>query len=212
MARVTPPMNSQGLFILRSPFVAKGTVVYHVGAHRNFEDIIAAGIDPLSLVYTPVNLGQAEYDADKLEGATIITLYSATEKPLHVPDTYIESYPNMGVIPHSWLVAAISCGMLPDTYSTSALELALKEVVSDHTGIEGEVFITRAPVTEAITQEQYVQNLNARQAAIKTRTSTYAENIRLAAELENSRESEQRLIELVEQLQERIEELEGLNP
>lgn len=212
MARITPPMDSQGLFILRSPFVAKGTVAYHVAAHRKFEDLIAAGIDPLKLVYEPNRLGQAEYDSDKLAGATIVTLYSATEKPLHVPDTYIDSYPNMGVIAHSWVVASIDCGMLPDIYQTSALELAIKEAVSDHTGIEAQVFISRAPVTEAISQEQYVQNLNARNAAIKTRTSTYAENIRLLGLLDNSRQSEQRMIELIEQLNARIAELEGSNP
>lgn len=212
MARVTPPMNSVGLFILRAPYRATATVAYKVDAHRNFKDIIDQKIDPMDLVYRPVGLDETAYASDQAAGAVIVTLTSATESPIHVPDTYIESYPDMGVVPHSWVVVSASCGMLPDMYDTTALQQAVSDAISEHVGVPAQVFVARAPVTSAITQEQYVQDLNARNAAIKNRTSVYAENLRLINDLANSRANEAALMELVEQLQARIEELEGTPP
>ena len=212
MAKITPPMEVEGLYILRLPFKATPTVAYRVKAHRSFDDLIAQGEDPMELVYKPAGLDETKYAEDKAAGAFIISLFSKTEKPIHVPDTYIESYPDMGVIPHDWIVVSASCGMLPSTYDTTAMKQAVSDAISEHVGIPAEVFIGRAPVTSAITQAQYVQNLNARTAAIKNRDSTYAENIRLANELENQRADNSTLLELVEQLQARIAELEGTPP
>lgn len=212
MAKVTPPMEAKGLFILRLPFKATPTVAYWVGAHRSFDDLIAQGEDPMELVYTPVGLDAAAYAADKAAGAYILTLFSATEKPIHVPDTYVESYPDMGVIPHSWMVVSASCGMLPDTYDTAALTQAVSDAITEHCGIPAQVFVARAPVTSAITQAQYVQNLNARQAAITNRDSVYATNLALTTALANERANSATLIELIEQLQARIAELEGTPP
>lgn len=212
MARITPPMDIEGLFVLRHPFVATPNVEYKVKAHRKFVDIINQGLDPMALVYTPVGLTEADYAADDLAGATIISLHSATEKVIHVPDTYIDSYPDMGVIPHSWVVVSVSAGMLPDVYATDALEDVLKTAVSDHTGVDATVFVSRAPVLTAITQEQYAQNLAIRTAAIKNRNTTYSENIRLAGVVDTLTQANQELIELVESLQARIEELEGVSP
>lgn len=212
MAHVIPPPGTKGLFLLRSPFATVEGLVYHVSAQRSFEDLIRRGIDPIELVYKPVGLGEAEYTADSESGAYVITLLTPSDKAIFVPDTYIDSYPDMGVIPHSWVVVSASCGMLPDTYPTEALEQAMKEVISDHTGVEANVFISRAPVTQAITQEQYVQNVAARNAAIKTRVSTYAENIALKKRNDDLEASELELLSLIEALQAEIEELKGTPP
>lgn len=175
MARVTPPMYAKGLFQLREPFVATSTVQYTVSAIRTFEEIRAKGDDPLALVYLPKSLTQADYQADVAQGAAVITLLSATEKPLYVPDTYILSYPNMGVVPYSWLVASLSLGMLPDSYDTSLLEEKLKGVVSDFIGVQPTVNIGRAATNRAVTDDEHVQLTATRQAAIKARDTDYAQ-------------------------------------
>lgn len=212
MARITPPMEVEGLFILRSPFKATPTVAYRVKAHRSFEDLIDQGEDPMELVYKPAGLDETKYAEDKAAGAFVVSLFSKTEKVIHVPDTYIESYPDMGIVPHSWMTCCASLGMLPDTYDTTALAQAVSDAISEHVGVPAEMFIARAPVTSAVTQTQYVQNLNARQAAIRNRDSTYAENLKLTKDLETERANNATLLELVEQLQARIAELEGTPP
>lgn len=201
MPRVTPPLNSRGLFILRLPFAASATTVYHVSAQRLFDEIIASKLDPVKLIYEPVGLGDPEYQADIAAGAAIITLISDTGKTMYVPDTYIESYPDMGTVPHSWVVCGISCGMLPDIYDTTALTTAVKEAVSNYTGIQSTVTINRAPVTDAITQTQFVQNTMARNAAITNQSTTYADNLQYAAQVAALKDANAKLIEMVEALQ-----------
>lgn len=212
MARITPPMNAKGLFSLRLPFAASPTTVYRVSAIRNFEQMVSEGDDPVSLIYTPVGLDNAAYQADLAAGASVIVLMSDTLKPIYVPDTYIDSYPNMGVVPHSWVVASISLGILPDTYDLTRLMQAIKTAVSDDIGVEPTVNIAVAPTTDAITQEQYVQNLNARNAAIKNRSTVYAELLKARAENTNLKQSQNQLFDMIEQLQARIDELEGSAP
>lgn len=212
MANVIPPPGASGLFLLRVPFVANSNIVYHVAAIRSFEDLISRGIDPVALVYTPVGLTDAAYQEDLAAGALVISLLSPTTKPLYVPTTYIDSYPNMGTVPHSWIVATISCGMQADAYDTTRLAQAIQRAVSDDTGVESIVTFARAPTADAITQEQYVANLNARNAAIKNRSTTYADLLASQAREANLRQSNTALLDMIEQLQQRIDELEGSAP
>jgi len=201
MARITPPVGVTGLFILRAPFVAVATVAYHTGADRTFEEMISRGLDPVKMVYEPVGLTDTEYQADVAAGAHVITLLSETQKPLYVPDTYIESYPNMGVVPHSWVVLTVSMGMLPDSYDLTRAVNAVKRAVSDDTGVESDVTIATAPVTQAITQEQYVENTAARNAAIVNRSTDYTDKLALQAQVDQLKQQNQELIAMIEQLQ-----------
>lgn len=212
MAAVTPPIGSQGLFILREPFVTNSKLTYRVAAIRSFEELVSRGIDPVELVYTPVGLSSVEYRNDAQNKALIITLMSDTEKPIYVPNTYIDAYPDMAVVPHSHMVLTCSLGVLPDTYDTTRIQQAVKQAVSDDTGVEPTVFIAVAPLTEAITQTQYIQNLNVRQAAIKNRQTTYSKLLAAQSEIADLKQSEKSLLEIIDQLQERIVELEGKAP
>jgi len=171
--RITPPMNAKGLFLLAAPFVAKEDVTYMVSAIRTFEEIRADKEEPLDLVYRPVGLGETEYQADIAAGAQIIALLSSTEKPIYVPDTYILSYPNMGVVPYSWLVLSCSLGPLPDSYDPSVAIQTIQQELSDHTGVQDiTVNVGRATYTDTITDDMHVQLTIARQAAI-TNNDTY---------------------------------------
>lgn len=201
MARVTPPLSTYGIFTLRAPFVADGTIAYRVGAIRTFDSIVSQGIDPVKLVYTPAGLGSVEYQEDKLAGAAIVTLLSATQDPLHVPDTYIVQFPNVAISPHSWMVASISLGMLPDTYDLTRVKAAIAAAVVADVGVEAEVRVSSVPVTQAITYDQYQQNLAARQAAITNTSTDFADKQALMAELSKLRLLNAQYIEMIEQLQ-----------
>lgn len=201
MARITPPLNSKGLFVLRAPFHAVATVAYRVGAIRTFEELISRGIDPVKLVYQPAGLDDAEYQADKIAGAAVVTLLSDSTKPLYVPDTYVESYPNMGVVPHSHVVMVMSLGILPDTYDTTRAVQAVQTAISEYIGVEPTVSIATQPTTDAITQEQYVQNLAARNAAIANRSTDFVDKLQLQAQNEQLKLQNAELIAMIEQLQ-----------
>lgn len=200
MARLTPPINTRGLFQLRSPFTTAPNIVYTVGAHYTFRDLIVRNVDPMKVVYTPRGLTEAHYQQDQLAGAIIVALLSPTQNPIYVPDTYIESYPNMGVVPHSWVVLTASLGMLQDNYDLTRARNAVATALEDDIGVMAQVLVSVAPVTEAITQEQYIQNLAARQAAVRNRSSDFADKQTLLAELERVKQQNQDLMLMVQQL------------
>lgn len=201
MSRITPPINTKGVFLLREPYAASPTTVYTVAAIRSPAEMISQGDNPLEMAYKSVNLSQVEYQADLLEGVLILTLLAEGKSPLYVPDTYIDSYPDMAVVPHSHMVAVISLGMLPDTYDTAAAEQAITTAVSDYTGVEVTVTMAKAPTVDAVTQEQYVQNLQARQAAVKNRKSTYADKLELQKLVDVQQEEILRLLSIIENME-----------
>lgn len=205
MARVTPPLKAKGVFQLRAPFVADPKVAYTVQAIRTFEEIRVRGTDPMTLVYTPVGLTAAAYESDKLEGAVIITLMSATGAPMYVPDTYIESYPDMGNVNYSWLVCSVSLGPLPDAFDTSLLQQQIKSAVSDHIGVEPVVNIGKAALTEVVSSQTHAQLVAARNGAIKVRDTDRARALRAEALVQSQLERIQVLEQMVQRLQQAAE-------
>lgn len=183
MARLTPGIGIHGAFLLKAPFTTEPDLEYTVKALRSFAEIKARNNDPLKLVYVPVGLSQADMQLDVNEGAIIVVLSTTTGVLLYVPDTYIISYPHMGAVPYSHLIASVSLGMLPDSLDVTNIKQVIASAVSDYIGVEAEVFITRGEVTDMITEDRHVQLTISREAAIKTRETDRAKALRLAAEL-----------------------------
>lgn len=201
MVGIVPPIGTKGIFSLIEPFVASPSLSYEVHAIRTFKDLIARGVDPMKVVYEPVGLTAQDYANDLGDQALIITLFNPTVDPIYVPSTWIGSYPDMGVVPHQWVVASVSCGMLPESYDTQRIREAISQAVSDYTGVETTVHMTLAPVDGAITEAQYAQNLAARQAAIRNRSTAYADKLALQQQVEVMSQTISDLIQIIETLQ-----------
>jgi hypothetical protein len=204
MSRITPPLRSKGIFSLRSPFVAKPGVAYTVQAIRTFEEIRARGSDVLELVYSPVGLSKSYYEADLAAGAVIVTLMAATEKPIYVPDTYIESYPDMGNIDYQWLIASISLGSLPSNFDTSLLKSQIENVVAGFIGVRGTCNIGLGALTESVSSETHAQLVAARKGAITMNNTDRARALKaeavIAKQLIRIQELEAYALELIEQI------------
>jgi hypothetical protein len=166
MARITPPLRIKGVFSLRAPFSAKPGVAYTVQAIRSFEEIRARNSDPMTLVYGPAGLLKVHYDEDVAAGAAIVTLMSASEAPIYVPDTYIDSYPDMGNIEYSHLIASVSLGPLPSTFDTTLLKSQIANVVAGTIGVAPTVHIGVAALNELVSSETHAQLVAARKGAI----------------------------------------------
>jgi hypothetical protein len=183
MARLTPGLGIKGAFLLRPPFKTVADLEYTVTAQRSFAEIRARNGDPQKIVYDPVNLSAGAMQADIDEGAAIIVLATRTGELLYVPDTYIESYPYMGSIPYSHLIASASLGMIPDSQDVTQIQQVIASAISDYIGVEATVFITRGEISDSITEDRHVQLTISRQEAIKTRETDRAAALRLTAEL-----------------------------
>lgn len=198
MARITPPLDAKGLFKVRSPYTVSPVGIYWVGAQRTFEELIAAKIDPLTQVYKPVGMGQSDYNQDVIDGAKVITLLSYIRSPLHIPDTYILEYPNMSLVPHSWVVLTISCGILPDTYDLTRMMQTVSDAVSEYTGVSVVVTPMVAPTTDSVTEVAYEEARAAREAAIVNKSTDFADKLALQAQLAVANQHIQDLTDVIE--------------
>lgn len=196
MARLTPGPGIKGAFLLRLPFKTVVDLEYTVTAVRSFAEIRARNSDPQKLIYDVVGLDAAAMQADINEGASIIVLATRTGELMYVPDTYIESYPYMGSIPYSHLIASASLGMIPDSLDTTQIEQVIASAISDFIGVQPTVFITRGEISDVITEERHVQLTISRQEAVKNRETDRAAVLRLTAQLQaaNDRIAEYELI------------------
>lgn len=185
----TPPIGVEGTFGIRTPFTLPNKLL-KVTAHRTFSDLIASGVDPLEQLYLPVGLTTTDYQNDAAtEGVMVVVFVDTDGIPYHIPNTYIETYPEAAIVPHDWVVAHVSLGTLPQTYDLASAAIAIKESVSDYTGVEPNVYFSKKPTSDVITEPVAKQFEDIRQAAIVNRESSYYrlqqaldENARLRAE------------------------------
>lgn len=188
MARLTPAPGIKGAFLLRYPFTTQPDIEYTVTALRSFAEIRARDLDPLKLVYTPVNLDAGAMASDVAEGAYIVVLSTKQGELIYVPDTYIESYPFMGSIPYSYLIVSYSLGMIPDNMDVELLKQVGASAISDYIGVEPTAFITRGEVSDIITEERHVQLTISREQAVKNRETDRAKALRLTNELQAAKQ------------------------
>ena len=183
MARKTPPMAVSGAFILREPFSVDTNSTHTVIALRTFAELVARNQDPLRLVYQPVGLGQTAYNEDKAEGALVVCLRDKTGNLVYVPDTYIDSFPNMGSVPYSRLIIGVSMGMWPDYRDLDDVLQAIRESVASKIGVTPELSVTRGIATDSVSEEQHAQLTAARQNSVEENETDTAKIIRLSDEI-----------------------------
>jgi hypothetical protein len=200
MARLTPGLGIKGAFLLKEPFTTQADLEYSVTALRSFAEIRARREDPVELIYTPVGLTESDMNNDIAQGAQIVVLSTNAGVLTYVPDTYVLSYPSMGSIPYSHLIASASLGMLPDDYDTAAIEQTMASALSDHIGVEPEVFITRGAVSDQVTEDMHVQLTISREAAITNRETDRAAVIRLEALVASQQDTITQYETIIEQL------------
>lgn len=183
MARKTPNPGISGAFILREPFTLSADTTYTVIALRSFEELIARGQNPLTLVYSPVDLTQSAYNADKVEGALVVCLRDKSGNLIYVPDTYIESYPNMGSVAYSRLVVGVSMGMWPDDRDMTDVLQAIRESVAAKIGVNPVVSLTRAVATDYVSETRHAQLISTRQNSQTENETDTAKIIRLSDQI-----------------------------
>jgi hypothetical protein len=150
-------------------------------------------------VYLKHNLTEREYNRDLDAGALLVTLMSETQPPIFVPDTYIESYPNLSDVVYNHVVLTVSLGSVPDFLNFDFLKAQMAALVSDVIGVTPEVQLARAISSGIVTPEQHEAMEVGRQAAIKLRTTDRAKNVELQNKCTRLEEQNKILVELLQQ-------------
>lgn len=196
----TPAIGMSGVFSLIPPFNISQEKVYKVEGHRTFSEIISSGEDPIALIYEPVGLTVDDYREDAaLSGIVVLVLVNEEGDRVLVPNKYLVDYPNTSIVPHEWVVATTSLGVLPVGFDFQRLRDAIVESISDYTGVEASVYFVRKKTSTVVTQAEADQLATVRQAAIKYRETSYADKLALQQRVATLQQEVNDLIEIINQ-------------
>lgn len=151
--RITPTINTVGVFKVEKPFFVESKRVYEVVAIREFDDIWLQGGDVYEEYYKPNGLSEEIYERDVKLGATIVTLKSKVGN-VYIPDTFIESFPKLGYLNYKHVILSVDIGAVSDDINLDALIADLKELASKHVGVTAKVKKHTAPTANALTRDE----------------------------------------------------------
>lgn len=170
--RITPLMSSKGIFEVSPPFRLRTKRVYEVVAIRELDDLWSEGIDVYETFYKPYNISDSDYKQDVGLKAAIISLLGE-EGVIHVPDTYILSYPESALANYQHVVLSVSLGAINKNLNLDALKNDISELVSKVLGVEPKVNFHAAPVKEALTVKEANNLEKVRQGNVQNTESNY---------------------------------------
>lgn len=175
MANNTPALNATGSYKLKSPFTLNESAVYVAESINGFEALAEQGIDIYETLYRPNGLSAEIYDQDALDGINIVTLMSKTEATVHVPSSYILSFPSTGAIPYSQTILSFDIGAVPDILNLDVLMADVKEKIAAAVGTNVRSNIHLLPVLDEVDYTAHQQLENARYAAMELNDSYYVQ-------------------------------------
>lgn len=161
------PVNTTGLFKVKTPFTLSETVIYTVEASRTFPDLVRQNIDVYNEYYQPVGLSREEYLADANVSASILTFKSRDGQVAYIPDTYLESYPGLSGITYQRNVMVIDLALVPDYVNVSAMTKDVSDILTHTLGIDPKVEVTTLEYEGKVTEEQHLQMEAARKNKIR---------------------------------------------
>jgi hypothetical protein len=184
--KMTPQVGTRGIYQLKSPYVALPTKTYTCYAIRSFKDIYELGEDVYTKYYTPHSIDEVTFESDVDENASIITLMSEDNETIYVPDTYILSFPDMGIVNYQRVILSIDFGMLPDYLDLDYVRDQLSTSGSEVIGKNPDIDLHIAPTTGVVTSDEH-QTLEASRLANvefrKTTHANYLEQLKISSDL-----------------------------
>lgn len=199
--RRTPAIYARGTYELVSPWEIPTPVqAYTCIAIRSFDELSAMGVDAFSDYYEPMGISRDKFELDEAEGATIVTLVSEDQAIyIHVPDTYILSYPDADQVAYSDIVLQVRMTKVPAWLDLGPIEQHLLEYVNAQVGnVNNTVASAVFPRTEKVTVDESVAIENARQANVTDQDTDYVKLQTALAEKQDLQDQVAVLMQILE--------------
>lgn len=172
--RKTPALYASGKYVLSAPFVANPAKTYTCMAIRSFTDVTLLHEDVFVTYYQQYGITESEYELDVAAKVSIVTLMSESGEVIYVPDSHIESYPDISNIPYSRIVLSVDLGALPDVLGLDFLITQLQNAASAVIGVASPTVLThKVPTTGFISAQDHASAEAARVAGITAVKSDY---------------------------------------
>ncbi len=201
MLGLLPPLGTRGSFTVGSPFTLNDDYVYTCSAHRSLNQMVRNGDDPLQTIYLDNGLTEADFNLALQTDVFIVTLITEMLAPINIPSSHITSYDNGSYVDHQFVVVTAACGLLPTTFDKTRIKESVQSALFEYTGIAGEVYVVVKDTDKRVSEAEAEAAANARQAAIEYNSNNFKDKLTLAAENQRLRDENQRLIEVIEGLQ-----------
>lgn len=184
--RRTPSLYASGKYVLRTPFVANADRSYTCMAIRSFNDIYELKEDVFTKYYESNGLSDIIFNEDKEARVCIVTLMSEDAQVIYVPDSYIESYPDVSNVLYSRIILSVDLGALPDKLNLDFLNTQISNIVGDVIGVAAPgILVHKAPTTGFISAEAHADLEEARTAAITLIETDYAKVLQLQTQVDS---------------------------
>lgn len=135
---IIPELGAKGVYSFKAPYdsLANKQTEYECMAVGKITDALASGENVFLKYYAPYNLGQSEYESDIRDGVTLISLRSALGQFLHIPNSYLNSYPDASGVRYRVMALAVDLGAVADTFNLDIIIGEIKVLVNARIGID----------------------------------------------------------------------------
>lgn len=198
--RKTPSLYASGKWVLTAPYVADPSKTYTCMAIRSFSDITVLHEDVFINYYEPLGIAEAQYLQDDAAKVCIVTIMSESGEVIYVPDSYIESYPDISNTLYSHIVLSISLGALPDKLGLDFLKAQLENACGDVLGVTPDVLVHKSPSTGFVSAQDHANNEAARIAGITLVKSDYTRMLELQAQVATQQQTISVLVQRLQDL------------
>ena len=186
-----PVVNAKGRFTLKSPFIAKNTVVYTVIAVRKISDLYLKGEDVYVDYYKSaglengVNLNGEVFDFNEevKSKPVIVTLEGTDGTIIYVPSTYILSSPTSGDVTYSRLILSVDLGAVPDNVPVDNVMGDVEDIVEARFGVKSTARVNRSYSEIQPTNEEHEILEASRLGSITSSSNNYSAAVELKTKL-----------------------------
>lgn len=136
----TPPINSRGKYIVKSPFdrVILPNVIYECKSIRTIQDM-TINDNIYERIYKPLDISKEQYNDDVNNGVLIISLLSEHNNRLLIPNKYIESFPSSDGVLYQSKALGIPLGPQLSNIDLTDVKLAVKDTIKNLLGVNSTV-------------------------------------------------------------------------
>lgn len=205
---VIPPIDTTGIWELKTPFTTKLNTAYTLIAQRKFEDVTKLGKDVYSAYYLPYNIKEGEnipgtsevfFFAKEVENnVVILTLRDSVGNILYVPSSFVLSYPDTSIVPYRLMIASIVLGIFRPDVDYSILVANLEDVCKATLGLDNvTVNIHAGPTSGGLSATESDALETARQNKQASEETNLEKVIRLEKELAKEQLQNQQLTEVL---------------
>lgn len=174
--RITPPFGVTGLWKLKAPYRAKPAKVYTCTAIRSFVELELLNINIHFNYYAPHELSEEVYRRDLDLGASMVVLLGTDGERIYVPDTYIESYPDMNIGDYKRFILSCELGTLPANTAIEHIKSAIAMIVQEKLGRAPKVELYIGPIAaERLTPSELKREENVRKTNVTNTKTTYGQ-------------------------------------